>query len=153
MYGDVLAPYADVQFIEASCKTPITASQDPTNSAMTCLIIELSGQGFVNLNNFMETWSSVATNGSGSSLWMDSRPLPISNLHGNTTAVGSWVQTEYSNMTESYLKFGRVINNVYVHVPSTLPYSQSRRRSPEYSPILETRQTCPINFSLPRSTY
>lgn len=126
MYGDVLTSYGDVQYIAANCKTPITTSQDPANSALTCLNIELSGQGYTNLNGFMENWSNEATNGSDLLKWMENRPIPTSNLYQNTTAIGNWVDTQYSDMSQSYLKYGRIINNITMTMPHAGIFAAAR---------------------------
>jgi hypothetical protein len=38
-------------------------------------------------------------------------------LFDNTTVQGSWIQTNYSDMTTSYAKFGRIVNNVTMAMP------------------------------------
>jgi len=44
LQGLVRTSYANVQFIEQSCQTPISTIEDPNNSALTCLAIENAGQ-------------------------------------------------------------------------------------------------------------
>ena len=47
LQGLVQASYANPQYIEDNCETPITVVLDPDNAGLTCLSIEHAGQGML----------------------------------------------------------------------------------------------------------
>lgn len=47
-------------------------------------------------------------------------------LFDNTTVTGSWVETNSSNMTASYQKYNRIINNVTVSMPHAGVFAAAR---------------------------
>ncbi len=47
-------------------------------------------------------------------------------LHDNTTVIGSWVATNSSNMTASYEKYNRIVNNVTMSMPHAGIFAAAR---------------------------
>ena len=47
LYGQVASTYANTQYIQQKCQTPISESTDPEYSGSTCTAIEHSGQAYV----------------------------------------------------------------------------------------------------------
>lgn len=66
---------------------------------------------------FLSTWQSISYGGVGVSSNIADRPPPVGTLYDNTTVTGSWVETASSNMTATYSKYSRLINNVTMSMP------------------------------------
>jgi hypothetical protein len=47
-------------------------------------------------------------------------------MYDNTTVTGSWVYTDYSDITAAYAKYGRVVNNVSLSMPHAGIFAAAR---------------------------
>ena len=56
MYGKVSTSFANTEYIENHCNTPITGAMDPVNNGTTCIQIEHSGQAYHNYMQYLTTW-------------------------------------------------------------------------------------------------
>jgi len=117
MQGLVQTSYADSYFVANHCQTPISHSMDPEYAADTCLSIEHAGQAYHNFLGFSSTWSQINLAGEGISTNIADRPQVTGMLYDNTTAIGSWVEYETSNVTKAWEQYGRVINNISMSMP------------------------------------
>jgi hypothetical protein len=57
---------------------------------------------------------------------MSERPSAPGMMYDNTTVTGSWVFTEYSDITAAYAKYGRVVNNVTLSMPHAGVFAAAR---------------------------
>ena len=56
MYGKVSTSFANKDYIEDHCNTPIRGAMDPDNNGTTCIQIEHSGQAYHNYMQYMTIW-------------------------------------------------------------------------------------------------
>jgi hypothetical protein len=70
-----------------------------------------------NAASFLGTWAHVHEGGEGASSDLAFRPNATGMLFGNTTAIGSWIAANSSNMTASYEQYNRIVNNVTLAMP------------------------------------
>ena len=75
---------------------------------------------------FFDTWAQISAEGEGVSSNLSQRPPPPAMLLDNTTVTGSWVATNSSNVTASFDKYGRIINNVTVSMPHAGVFAAAR---------------------------
>ncbi|KAH8592964.1 hypothetical protein B0O99DRAFT_689178 [Bisporella sp. PMI_857] len=115
MHGKVKTQYANPVYIGEQCRNP-TLSIDKTYGGTTCLQILHAGQAHSNHIVYLDDWVTRRRTG-GISSDLSHRPKATALLHHNTTVTGSWALTEWSNVTESYIKYKRVINNVTMVMP------------------------------------
>ncbi|KAL8790407.1 MAG: hypothetical protein Q9195_006363 [Heterodermia aff. obscurata] len=99
LYGDVWTSFANIDYINRECQTPITPKIDIDSSGPTCDAIQQAGQG---------------AHGNASSD-LRYRPRVPAMLYYNTTVKGSWVNLH--NMTKLFNKHGRVVNNISLAFP------------------------------------
>ncbi|KAJ2905532.1 hypothetical protein MKZ38_005176 [Zalerion maritima] len=116
MTGFVRSSYANPKFVRENCATPLTPDVDPDGGA-ACLDVEYSGKSYHNLLAFMEIWQGIHANGTSKAENIDDRPHSTAMLHDNTTVTSSWIEGEFSNVTSSFEKYGRIVNNVTLAVP------------------------------------
>lgn len=76
MYGSVATQFANPQWIESQCNTPILPAEDPENSGMTCIAIQHSGEAYHNYMQFLTTWVDNIRTGNGSTN-QSQRPDPV----------------------------------------------------------------------------
>lgn len=57
---------------------------------------------------------------------MADRPAAPGMLFDNTTVTGSWIDTDKSNLTESYAKYGRIVNDVSLAMPHAGVWAAAR---------------------------
>ncbi|CAG8959610.1 hypothetical protein HYFRA_00001512 [Hymenoscyphus fraxineus] len=144
MLGQVQASYAHVTYMEDRCQTPIGAELD-TAIGGSCNQIVYAGQctcllaipcSAANLSlayhdsiAYLRTWSLIK-NGGGTGMDassdMTKRPAAPSMLYDNTTVIGSWIETEKSNMTAAYAKHSRIINEVSLAMPHAGVWTAAR---------------------------
>jgi hypothetical protein len=74
----------------------------------------------------METWSAIKLDGKGVSTNQAYRPRPPGMLFDNTTVTGSWVATNTSNMTASFIQYNRIVNNVTMAMPHAGIFSAAK---------------------------
>ncbi|EHL03840.1 hypothetical protein M7I_0030 [Glarea lozoyensis 74030] len=79
---------------------------------------------------FLGTWAALKRTGGTSSSISERPPVPAM-MYDNTTVTGSWVQTDYSNITVAYSKFGRVVNNVTLSMPHAGVFAAARHEDNE----------------------
>ncbi|CZT10179.1 uncharacterized protein RAG0_14723 [Rhynchosporium agropyri] len=116
MFGLVKASYGNAPYVSMNCKTP-SAMVDPIYAGETCLSVQYAGQAYHNSIGFLDTWATINDGGTGVSPNITGRPPAPAIIHDNTTVVGSWVATEYSDMKASYATYGRFVNNVTLSMP------------------------------------
>jgi hypothetical protein len=59
---------------------------------------------------------------------MTERPPAPGMMYDNTTVTGSWVFTEFSDVTAAYAKYGRVVNNVTLSMPHAGVFAAARHQ-------------------------
>ena len=123
LWGQVATEYANPQWIQSNCNTPISTSQDPNYSATTCTAIELPGQAYHNYAQWLAKWTDFVRARNGSSD-QNERPRPVAILYDNTTIQGSWI--EIQDMKENSKSFGRSVNNVTMAMPHSGLFAAAR---------------------------
>ncbi|KAL8751893.1 MAG: hypothetical protein Q9184_005906 [Pyrenodesmia sp. 2 TL-2023] len=119
LHGKVATQFANVNFIQKNCQTPISESVDPEYAGSTCIAIEHSGQSYHNYMQYLSNWTNSIASGRGSDD-LSQRPAPVAMLYDNTTVRGSWISNV--NMTEICLRYStanysRVVTNVTMAMP------------------------------------
>ena len=56
MYGNVSTSFANKDYIQNHCNTPIQGATDPDDNGRTCIQIEHSGQAYHNYMQYLTTW-------------------------------------------------------------------------------------------------
>lgn len=124
--GPYFTSYGSIGYAMRQCpnlfggKTPTDADREG------CISVEFCGQSYRDLLSFMATWSDVYENGTSKLTEMKDRPRPTSLLYGNMTMTASWIETQHSNVTASFEKYGRIINNVTMAMPHPGVYAAAK---------------------------
>lgn len=120
MVGEVSASYANVDYLKQTCATPITPDLDPVNYGITCLQIDLAGNGFRNLDSWLATWQDrTRSNEAVETLQAAPRPPPVAILFENTTVHGQWIYPSNENITADSARHKRLVQNVTLAMPHT----------------------------------
>ncbi|KAI1123718.1 hypothetical protein F5Y10DRAFT_285768 [Nemania abortiva] len=114
--GLVKASYANPQYVEGNCQTPLT-SIDTNHSAESCVNVLFSGQSYHSLGAFLNEWDGIHRNISSVETPLSKRPNATHNLFDNTTMVSSWIDTDSSNMMANFATYERIVNNVTLAMP------------------------------------
>lgn len=118
MQGPVRTSFANVQFMQSQCLTPIRVDTDPDGLLAiggSCNQITHAADSYHNYQKYLGVWDSVVRAGNGSAD-MASRPAPYALLHENTTVTGAWVNVV--DVAEASKKAGgRIVNNVSLAMP------------------------------------
>ncbi|KAL8687386.1 MAG: hypothetical protein Q9218_006424 [Villophora microphyllina] len=128
LYGRVATNFANVQYIQKNCQTPISEQIDPLYSGSTCIAIEHSGQAYHNYMQYLSNWTSSIARGGGSDD-LSQRPVPLAMLYDNTTIQGRWIHV--NNITDLSKKFStddydRVVTNVTMAMPHAGVFAAAR---------------------------
>ncbi|WPH05084.1 Hypothetical protein R9X50_00798300 [Acrodontium crateriforme] len=116
MQGLVKTEFANTNYINSHCKTPISNSYDPQYAGPTCIQLEHAAMGYHNYFGYLNTWSNIVDNGSGNSLIdLAQRPRGFALLNDNTTITAPWV--EQTNVTDLYNRHDIIINNISMAMP------------------------------------
>lgn len=124
--GPYFTSYGSIKYAMKNCpilfggKDPIAADRE------ACISVAFCGQSYRDLLDFMATWSKVYENGTSKLTDMKDRPRPTSLLYGNMTMTASWIETQHSNVTASFEKYGRIINNVTMAMPHPGVYAAAK---------------------------
>lgn len=123
MRGLVMASYANPQYLEKLCKTPIPSASDPTYGGTTCLQIQYAAQSYHNYQRYLADWDDVAGQGNGS-IDLANRPGGFALLYENTTVTADWIEiVDTANVSKVA---GRTINNVTMAMPHAGVLSAAR---------------------------
>ena len=115
LQGLVNTSFANAQYIETNCKTPIDPQMDLLYSTNTCLdVVDFAARSYNNYGLYMAAWSNFANSTNGSTD-MNTRPLGVGQIDEGTDINAAWVQV--SNVTEVSAAFGRSVNNVSLAMP------------------------------------
>ena len=76
MYGKVSTSFANPNYIEDHCNTPIPPSMDPVDYGTTCIQIEHSGQAYHNYMQYLTTWVDNISS-KNTSVNLKDRPDPV----------------------------------------------------------------------------
>ncbi|TWU72033.1 hypothetical protein ED733_001305 [Metarhizium rileyi] len=128
LQGPVLASYGNLKYTKSKCPAMFGGSAGALQDD-ACVNVEFSGQSYRNLLAFMETWTKRIDNGTDLSTLFAKRPVGTSLLNNNVTMVGAWINTQYSNVTESSEKYGRIVNNVTMAMPHPGVYAAATHRN------------------------
>ncbi|KAM3435440.1 hypothetical protein NHJ13734_005563 [Beauveria thailandica] len=114
--GYVRSSYSNPMFVKLSCSTMLK-EEDKEEAASSCMDVMVSGESYRNLQAFMRVWTNININGSTLIRDLKERPAGTASLHGNTTLLGAWIETEHGNVTAHYEETGRIINNATLAMP------------------------------------
>ncbi|PSR97709.1 hypothetical protein BD289DRAFT_362071 [Coniella lustricola] len=120
----ILASYANPTYVENDCATPITTAMDE-NAGSSCLAVQYAGDSFSDFLSFFALWHDAKN----ASTDMTSRPQVQSMLYDNVTMIGTWIETQYSDVEQNYATWSRVINNVSLAMPHPGVYKAATNRS------------------------
>ncbi|KAL9599061.1 MAG: hypothetical protein Q9219_004095 [cf. Caloplaca sp. 3 TL-2023] len=119
LYGKVATVFANEQYIQQNCQTPISVAKDPVESGKTCIAIEHSGQAYHNYIQYLSNWTDAIARGTGSED-LSKRPAPVAMLYDNTTIQGSWIfRHDMKEISEIYStdNYSRTVINVTMAMP------------------------------------
>lgn len=68
---------------------------------------------FSDFLGFLSTWRDIGS----SSLDQAKRPQTQSMLWNNVTMTGTWIETQYSNVSQNFETYSRIIDNVSLAMP------------------------------------
>ncbi|KAF3760726.1 hypothetical protein M406DRAFT_21639, partial [Cryphonectria parasitica EP155] len=120
----ILASYANPTYVQDDCATPISTMFD-VNAGSSCRAVQYSGDSFSDFVTFFTTWRDTRN----SSLEIKHRPQVQSVLYDNVTMVGTWIETQYSDVQQNYQTHQRVINNVSLAMPHPGVYKAATNRT------------------------
>ncbi|GAB0132925.1 hypothetical protein EsDP_00001346 [Epichloe bromicola] len=127
--GPIAASYANVNYLKDTCPDMFGSTPRIADNDVACMQIQFSGQSHRNLFSFMSTWADIKANGTAAAKELRDRPSGKHSLYENTTMVGAWIETRHGNVTASFEKYGRIINNVTMAMPH--PGVHAAATSPE----------------------
>lgn len=125
MQGRVRSSYANAVYVKELCPSLFDPATD-ISAQESCLNVEFSGQSFRNLLSFMTDWTAISNNGTSRAATVGQRPVGTTLLYDNTTMSSSWIQTEHSNVTAQWVKYGRIVNNVTLAMPHPGVYTAAQ---------------------------
>lgn len=128
MYGQVKTTFANSQYLEPTCKTPIQVeSWDPDYQELyvggTCMTISSAAQSFSTYDQYMASWSDLINSGNGTTD-QKYRPAPVALFLQNTTVNGTWI--DIIDTAAVSKAANRVINNVTLAMPHTGVFQAAR---------------------------
>ncbi|RAK96163.1 uncharacterized protein BO80DRAFT_392328 [Aspergillus ibericus CBS 121593] len=115
LQGNVSTHYSNVNYIEKTCQSPITATVDPQSRGETCQALEVAGHSNHDYYQFLQGWAEMLKAGNNTSTALVHRPQPHALLYDNTTVTGRWI--EIVNTTAVSERYNRVVNNVTAAYP------------------------------------
>ncbi|KAG5916087.1 hypothetical protein E4U61_003973 [Claviceps capensis] len=109
--------YANVNYIKNTCPDMFGSIPRDEPNDIACMQIQFAGQSHRNLFSFMSTWADIKANGTSIVQKLKDRPTGKHFLNENITMTATWIDTDYSNVTVSSKKHGRIVNNVTMAMP------------------------------------
>lgn len=115
MQGNVYTSFANKDYIQRSCKTPITTTidKDVDDITSTCIQIEHAGQSFHNYFQWLQNWVNWVNSGNGSS-YLNERPKGSAVDSDNTTMIAPWIEQVPQGR---YKQTNWFVNNVTMAMP------------------------------------
>ena len=91
MQGNIYTQFANTDYIQDNCKTPITTKiDDEDDITNTCIQIEHASQAYHNYFRWMADWVTWAEAGNGTRT-LDTRPKGFALLNDNTSITAPWM--------------------------------------------------------------
>jgi hypothetical protein len=112
MVGSVMTDFANYEYIESLCPSPIP---DKEYANVTCLQLDWAGTNYYNFGKFLSSWGDMVKSNKGTSMKQEQRPTWIGLPYANTTVVPQWI--DVVDTTEMSKKNQRVINSVSLALP------------------------------------
>ncbi|KAG6058824.1 hypothetical protein E4U32_004381 [Claviceps aff. humidiphila group G2b] len=109
--------YANVNYIKNNCPDMFGSIPRVEANDIACMQIQFAGQSHRNLFSFMSTWADMKASGTSIVQKLQDRPTGKHLLYENITMTATWLDTDYSNVTASSEKYGRIVNNVTMAMP------------------------------------
>ena len=128
MYGLVKTTFANAQYQQDHCKTPIqVVSWDSNYNEQyvggTCMTISYAAQSFSTYDQYMSSWSDLLNSGNGTTN-QQYRPAPVALFLQNTTVNGTWINIiDTAAVSKAN---NRVINNVTLAMPHVGVFQAAR---------------------------
>jgi hypothetical protein len=115
LQGSVRTSFANKEYVQSTCKTPITTNIEPdlNDLGTTCIQIEHAAQAYHNYRNWLSHWAISASGGNGSAELKD-RPKGWAILNDNTTVTAPWINEHPVSLWKPE---NWVINNVTLASP------------------------------------
>lgn len=118
LYGEVSSSYGNINWLTQTCETPISAAADSESRGVTCLQIDLAGNGYRNLNSWLTAWKDTQSSADNvQEAASRPRPPPTAVLYDNTTVHGKWIKPSNENITADSAKYGRLVQNATIVMP------------------------------------
>ena len=114
--GRYQASYANAQYVQKMCPS-LLKDEDEVHAQEACMNVQFSGQSYRNLMDFMDIWTSINDNGTGTSTLLNERPAGSTLLYDNTTMEATWIETHASGVERNFEEWHRVVNNVTMAMP------------------------------------
>lgn len=118
LYGQVSTSYGNINWLTKTCNTPISAATDAVNRGISCLQIDLAGNGYRNLNSWLTAWTELQSSADNiEQAAARPRPPPTAVMYDNTTVHGKWITLSSENITEDSSKYGRLVQTATIVMP------------------------------------
>ncbi|KAL9089112.1 MAG: hypothetical protein Q9165_005925 [Trypethelium subeluteriae] len=115
LQGMVNTSFANAQYIETNCQTPVIPALDPEYGTNTCLdVVDFAPKSYYSYGRYISDWSNFANSTDGSTD-LNTRPNGVGQLNEATDVHAAWV--EIANVTEDSDTYGRTINNISMAMP------------------------------------
>ncbi|KAF2236621.1 hypothetical protein EV356DRAFT_498166 [Viridothelium virens] len=115
LQGMVNTSFANAQYIEANCQTPVIPALDPEYGTNNCLdVVDFAANSYYNYGRYISNWSNFANSSNGSTD-LTTRPEGVGQFNGATDVHAAWI--EIANVTEDSETYGRTINNISMAMP------------------------------------
>lgn len=117
--ADVRTSFANPQYLQSLCKTPVTKVVDDTeHRGIACFQLESASQAYHNYQTWLSQWADFGLSGNGTRD-LESRPSGWALLNDNTTVAAPWIEKNATNMTAWLAETGWIVNNVTMAMPHT----------------------------------
>lgn len=117
LQGVVATQFANPNYIEEHCETPIQSMYDPvlpdgSDPRLTsCMQIEHAAMAYHNYHTWLSRWTDVVNNGTANKL-LEERPPGYALWNDNTTITAPWIQMDETRNSTKY-----IVNNVTMAMP------------------------------------
>lgn len=113
--GLVKTAYANAQYLQKQCNTPITYGMDPANYQLDCTDVVFPAQTFNNWAKYLSNFALWVNKTEGGSADPMKRPEGFALLYENTTVSAPWI--DIVDVHNASALHNRIVNNVTMAVP------------------------------------
>lgn len=130
-FGQVQQNFGNVLVLKKDCWAPTDSLLDGQDIGESCVNVLASGLASQDFNNYMKAWATKAMNDGGNATTdFSNRPMASSSIFTDTKTTGNWIPST-SSMSDNFVKYGRVVNNITLSMPHPVVYYSAAVEFPQ----------------------